>query len=162
MPLYPGRSSSRNVLDAFDHGRLRSIMNENLFGNRMALVFVGMVLISLALMWNGTAVAKRAIILTPRPVYWHVVSLEGSHALKISSNVEQCYGQPRPKFSKVIVKEWKDRAYIKTSAVFKRLVSADACLFSGLSLFRTVRIRQDLSDVKVYDTKSQPPRLRHQ
>lgn len=96
-----------------------------------------------------------------RVVHWQVASIPRGHIIRISSEVEHCAGDKVPRYSRVELHEGKGSAYIRAFAEFpKRGPGYYSCLPVGYSIFRNIVLRQDVTHVRVYDSRDKPPHLR--
>jgi hypothetical protein len=96
-----------------------------------------------------------------RVVHWQVASNPRGHVIRISSEVEHCTGYEVPRYGRIELHEDKGRVYIRAFAEFPKLGPGyHSCLPVGYSIFRNIALRRDVKHVRVYDSRSAPPRLR--
>lgn len=92
---------------------------------------------------------------------WQVVSVKSPRTLKVGKAVGYCTGYPRPSIRHPQILYHGDDVYIKLKVKWPRRPSkGDLCLDSELLIMRTIILRRDLEDVKVYDSGVEPPELR--
>lgn len=93
---------------------------------------------------------------------WGIVSVSQPRTIRIGAQVGYCVGDPRPRIRRAPTKYRNGAVYIKVEAVLPREKPSDKGLCGGkvLFLYKTITLKRDLADVKVYDSSISPPGLR--
>lgn len=92
---------------------------------------------------------------------WQVVSVKSPQTLKVGKEVNYCTGYPHPTFRRPQILYQDNDVYIELKVRWPRRPSkGDLCLGMELLITRTIVLRRDLKDVRVYDSGVEPPELR--
>jgi len=127
----------------------------------MSFLLVGMVIGSLGACGSMNSDDENAKDFAVPPVHWRIVSVSGPQSVRIGSSIGYCKGDVKPRYRQVQVEERHNRVYIKAFVAFPRSNSKrDICRGVGLFLLRNVPVGANLASVKLYDGRSDPPRLR--
>jgi hypothetical protein len=100
-------------------------------------------------------------VATVRSVKWGVFKILNEKKARIVSEVGYCVGDQKPWIKHVKVRETSGVATILAQAAFpKQQDPKGFCAGVGLFIYRTVRFDHDLSDLRLYDARTDPPTLR--
>jgi hypothetical protein len=94
---------------------------------------------------------------------WKVISVTPPRTIKAGGSVGYCVGDPRPRIKRPQIKYRGANVYIKLEVEKPRPKSTEkhtACGGVELLVRRTIILRRNLSDVQIYDSGVEPPKLR--
>ena len=94
---------------------------------------------------------------------WGVIFNPTLRTIKIGSGVGYCVGDPRPRIMRPDIKYRGDDVYIRLELKRpppSRPSRNGPCRGVELLVTRTINLRRDLSDLRLYDSGVEPPELR--
>ena len=98
-----------------------------------------------------------------RPIAWKVVSASPPHSIEVLVEPGYCAGDPPPKVMGAQIRYEPGAALIKVRVAFlKKKRSKPSQICAGLvgHLTDEITLRRDLSDLRIYDSHTEPPKLR--
>jgi hypothetical protein len=98
----------------------------------------------------------------PKAFKWGVIFTPTERMIKIGGGVGYCAGDPRPRFRRPDVEYRGEDVYIRLELKARRSHASrnGLCLGSERLVMRTITLRRDLSDLRLYDSGIEPPELR--
>lgn len=94
---------------------------------------------------------------------WSVRSVVPPRTLRIGGRVGYCVGDPKPRVRSSQARYRHDNVLVRLEVVIPHHKSVEkGTICGGVELFvgRTITFRRDLSDIMVYDSGVEPPKLR--
>ena len=96
-----------------------------------------------------------------RPLRWDVYKAIGSRKVRLVGQVPYCAGAPEPRVDRAVIHYAGRRVLIKLWMIGELPTKSTKCLGSLLSVFRTVKLKRDLDELKLFDASVQPPKRRY-